>query len=925
MPTEEHFVSHIDFGDGVVRTIKDPNASGTAVVGVKGDAEEDYRSGRVNITKENIGLGDVENLKQVSATENQGLTDTEKDYARDNLGLGTAAVLDVPSSGDASSTEVVLGSDSRLTDARQASDVYSWAKAENKPSYTPAEVGAVDVAMVGVAGGIAELDSLGKVPAAQLPSYVDDVLEYADLSSFPATGESGKIYVAQDTNKTYRWSGSGYVVISETLALGETDSTAYRGDRGKTAYDHSQSTHARTDATKTEASSTNGNIKINGTETTVYTHPGSGTNPHGTTKSDVGLGNVGNFKAVSTVASQGLTDTEKSNARANIGAGTSSLTIGTTASTAAAGNHTHGLSIAADSGTASINLAANTTYKLTAGGSTYIFKTPVDNNTTYSSKTAASGGTDVSLVTTGEKYTWNNKSTLAIGTTATTAAAGNHTHGLSIAADSGTSSISLAASTKYKITAGGSTFVFTSTPNTNTWRGIQDNLTSSSNTTESLSAKQGYLLANGSARDNTKIALDGATAIAASSSATKNLNSYTTVGNYTCTSNEASKYVSNQPIAAGTAFNLTVIKVLNSTAYLRQYYYTYNDNNLWVRVSTNTGSSWGAWKAFKSQADIDSAVAAAKVGTAGAAQVLTGYTFTNSTTSGVPGTMANQGAKTSSLNCGGSYTIPAGYHNGSGKITANSLASQTGVDSGKTAAAAGQILTGYQAWVNGSKITGSMASNGAWSKTLSAGTTSQTGSAGYYSSVKATVTKGVAKIGSTDKTWSSGGTLTLTFGQSLSIGAGAYYAGTITAQSPSGTKTLTASDVGSAINCSGYANVNTNAVYNQGRVADRRGITVTAYSNGDGKIVVLLTGIAKKLYFPAGAAGQYLWGSYKSGDIMYFQDSNWNNVGSSIALNTFSVNTAKTITLPTNAHAMIVFLDFEGDTRGWAADYYEQQ
>ncbi len=59
----------------------------------------------------------------------------------------------------------------------------------------------------------------------------------------------------------------------------------------------------------------NGNIKINDTETTVYTHPGSGTNPHGTTKSDVGLGNVGNFKAVSTVALQGLTDTEKSNAR----------------------------------------------------------------------------------------------------------------------------------------------------------------------------------------------------------------------------------------------------------------------------------------------------------------------------------------------------------------------------------------------------------------------------------------------------------------------------------------------------------------------------------------------------------------------------------------------------------------------------------
>ena len=86
-----------------------------------------------------------------------------------------------------------------------------------------------------------------------------------------------------------------------------------------TAYTHSQSAHARTDATKVEKSTTNGNVIINGTETNVYTHP-SGTNPHGTTKSDVGLGNVGNFKAVSTVANQGLNDTEKSNARANIGA-----------------------------------------------------------------------------------------------------------------------------------------------------------------------------------------------------------------------------------------------------------------------------------------------------------------------------------------------------------------------------------------------------------------------------------------------------------------------------------------------------------------------------------------------------------------------------------------------------------------------------
>lgn len=83
----------------------------------------------------------------------------------------------------------------------------------------------------------ATLDSGGKVPQSQLPSYVDDVLEYANLASFPATGESGKIYVALDTNKTYRWSGSAYVEISQSLALGETSSTAFAGDRGKAIED----------------------------------------------------------------------------------------------------------------------------------------------------------------------------------------------------------------------------------------------------------------------------------------------------------------------------------------------------------------------------------------------------------------------------------------------------------------------------------------------------------------------------------------------------------------------------------------------------------------------------------------------------------------------------------------------------------------
>jgi hypothetical protein len=152
--------------------------------------------------------------------------------------LGTAAEKDVPSSGNASQTQVVLGSDSRLTDSRPASDVSSWAKANTKPTYTASEVGAIATTLKGTANGVAELDENGFVPSSQLPSYVDDILEYNGTSNFPLSGESGKIYVDTSTDKTYRWSGTMYTEVSPSIALGETSSTAYRGDRGKAAYDH---------------------------------------------------------------------------------------------------------------------------------------------------------------------------------------------------------------------------------------------------------------------------------------------------------------------------------------------------------------------------------------------------------------------------------------------------------------------------------------------------------------------------------------------------------------------------------------------------------------------------------------------------------------------------------------------------------------
>lgn len=173
-------------------------------------------------------------------------------------------------------------------------------------------------------------------------------------------------------------------------------------------------------------------------------------------KNDVGLGNVGNFKAVSTVASQGLTSTEKTNARNNIGAGTSNLALGETSTTAAAGNHTHTLSIATSEGTSSLTLAYDSKYALTAGGSTFIFKMPAQQAISYPVTSVAGKTGEVTLdkndvglgnvgnfkavstvasqgLTATEKSNARNNigagtSNLTLGTTSTTAAAGNHTH-----------------------------------------------------------------------------------------------------------------------------------------------------------------------------------------------------------------------------------------------------------------------------------------------------------------------------------------------------------------------------------------------------------------------------------------------------------------------------------------------------------------
>lgn len=141
-----------------------------------------------------------------------------------------------------------LSSDISLT-ASDVSAVPTTRKINNKAlsediTLTSGDVGALSSGLKGAANGVASLDGNGKVPSSQLPSFVDDVIE-GTLSGdtfTPAEGaagftpETGKIYIDTNTNKTYRWSGTGYAEISESLALGTTSSTAFAGDKGNTLY-----------------------------------------------------------------------------------------------------------------------------------------------------------------------------------------------------------------------------------------------------------------------------------------------------------------------------------------------------------------------------------------------------------------------------------------------------------------------------------------------------------------------------------------------------------------------------------------------------------------------------------------------------------------------------------------------------------------
>lgn len=244
------------------------NVTGLETLLINAQAEID---GKALATHTHSEYAAAEHTHDYAASNHTHTGFADEDHTHTPASIG-AATADHSHSGYAavSHTHDYADSDHTHTPASigAAAASHSHDYASSTHTHTQSEItGLVDA--LSAKANVSDLSSKadlvdGKIPTSQLPAYVDDVLEYAALSNFPATGEAGKIYVATGTNKTYRWSGSAYVEISASLALGETSATAYRGDRGKIAYDHSQ----------------NGSIHVTEAQKTAWDSKAAGTHSH---------------------------------------------------------------------------------------------------------------------------------------------------------------------------------------------------------------------------------------------------------------------------------------------------------------------------------------------------------------------------------------------------------------------------------------------------------------------------------------------------------------------------------------------------------------------------------------------------------------------------------------------------------------------
>lgn len=207
----------------------------------------------VPLDKNSVGLGNVDNtadLDKPISTATQNALDGKVDKEEGKSLVADSLITKLEGLDDQDTI------DAAIENVKNTIDQYTvnGHKISENPTLTKADVGLgnvtneaqIPLSQKGAANGVATLTENGKVPASQLPTYVDDVLEGTLVSPTEFTlnegqqGEvkqSGVVYVDTITNKSYRWSGSQYVMTGSDLALGETSSTAYAGDKGKQVTD----------------------------------------------------------------------------------------------------------------------------------------------------------------------------------------------------------------------------------------------------------------------------------------------------------------------------------------------------------------------------------------------------------------------------------------------------------------------------------------------------------------------------------------------------------------------------------------------------------------------------------------------------------------------------------------------------------------
>lgn len=250
--TEEGLVSYLDNNTITVDALVSQSSISTNTL----LAFYDIQGGSIKIVDPDNGS----NTATITSTAANKIAVNGKDIATEKFvtdkGYITSAQAPVQSVNGKTGSVVLSADDIKYTHSGLAGrtvgsfgdETLSHITSEQNPhKVTAAQVGAytkeeanaeyakyIPLTQKGAKDGVATLGEDGKVPTSQLPGYVDDVVEYNNLASFPTSGESGKIYVAKDTNTVYRWSGTAYIEISASLALGETSATAYAGDKGKT-------------------------------------------------------------------------------------------------------------------------------------------------------------------------------------------------------------------------------------------------------------------------------------------------------------------------------------------------------------------------------------------------------------------------------------------------------------------------------------------------------------------------------------------------------------------------------------------------------------------------------------------------------------------------------------------------------------------